>query len=192
MRPCSRSIRKSLRARAGPAARPPPAHGEDPASSRARRARPCARRTARAQAVAVERGAYHAAVGEGNRSGPSQGSMSKSGRHRSPELGWELPSRHVASGSSSSGRAGASVRRASAARGRCRSSPSRASRTNHRQDLREVLAEELGAKRRLARAHPVDVAAQRVDLTVVGDHPVGMRELPAREGSSRSANGRAP
>ena len=53
--------------------------------------------------------------------------------------------------------------------------------------LREVVAEELGGELRLARAHPVDVAAQRVDLAVVGDHPVRVRELPAREGVRRVA-----
>ena len=41
--------------------------------------------------------------------------------------------------------------------------------------------EGLAEQARLARAHPVDVAAERVDLAVVGDHPVRVRELPARE-----------
>ena len=31
------------------------------------------------------------------------------------------------------------------------------------------------------RQHPVDVAADRVDLAVVGDHAVGMRAVPGRE-----------
>ena len=39
----------------------------------------------------------------------------------------------------------------------------------------------------LARVHPVHVAAQRVDLAVVRDQPVGMRALPAREGVGREA-----
>ena len=47
--------------------------------------------------------------------------------------------------------------------------------------LPHVLAEELAGKLRLASPHPVDVPAQRVDLAVVGDHPVGMGERPARE-----------
>ena len=34
-------------------------------------------------------------------------------------------------------------------------------------------------EQRLARLHPVDVAAQRVDLAVVRDVAVGMRERPA-------------
>ena len=58
---------------------------------------------------------------------------------------------------------------------------------NDRQDLAEVVAEELGGQLRLARAHPVDVAAQRVDLAVVGDHPVRVGELPARERVRRVA-----
>ena len=33
----------------------------------------------------------------------------------------------------------------------------------------------------LARSHPVDVAAQRVDLAVVRDEPVGVRQRPRRE-----------
>ncbi len=49
------------------------------------------------------------------------------------------------------------------------------------QDLREVLAEQLAAQLALAGAHPVDVAHHGVDLAVVADHAVGMRELPARE-----------
>ena len=63
----------------------------------------------------------------------------------------------------------------------------RAAGTNDGQDLREVVAEELRGELRLARAHPVDVAAKRVDLAVVSDHPVRMRELPARERVGRVA-----
>ncbi len=50
-----------------------------------------------------------------------------------------------------------------------------------RPQLVDVLAEQVGGHRCLARRHPVDVAAQRVDLPVVRDHPVGMRERPRRE-----------
>ena len=50
-----------------------------------------------------------------------------------------------------------------------------------RPQLRDVVAEQLGVDRSLARRHPVDVAAQRVDLAVVADHAVGMRERPGRE-----------
>ncbi len=56
-----------------------------------------------------------------------------------------------------------------------------------RDDLGEVVAEQLGGELRLARPHPVDVPAQRVDLAVVGDHPVRMRERPARERVRREA-----
>ena len=56
-----------------------------------------------------------------------------------------------------------------------------------RQHLRQVVAEELGGELRLARADPVDVAAQRVDLAVVRDQAVRVRELPAREGVRREA-----
>ena len=41
--------------------------------------------------------------------------------------------------------------------------------------------------RGLPRRHPVDVAAQRVDLAVMRDHPVGMRQRPGREGVGRKA-----
>ena len=50
-----------------------------------------------------------------------------------------------------------------------------------REHLLQVVAEQLGGELRLARPHPVDVAAHRVDLAVVGDHPERVGELPARE-----------
>ena len=56
-----------------------------------------------------------------------------------------------------------------------------------RHDLLQVQAEELRGQLRLARAHPVDVAHQRVDLAVVGDHAVRVRERPARERVRREA-----
>ncbi len=63
----------------------------------------------------------------------------------------------------------------------------RAAVTDDRQHLLQIVAEELRRKLALARAHPVDVAAQRVDLAVVGDHPVRVRKLPARERVGREA-----
>ena len=63
----------------------------------------------------------------------------------------------------------------------------RSALADDRDDLLEIVAEQLGGELRLARAHPVDVAAQRVDLAVVGDHPVRVGELPAREGVGREA-----
>ncbi len=62
-----------------------------------------------------------------------------------------------------------------------------AARPYDRQHLLQVVAEELRGELRLARPHPVDVAAQRVDLAVVRDHPVRVRELPARERVRREA-----
>ncbi|MGY4355777.1 hypothetical protein ACVW0J_002270 [Bradyrhizobium sp. i1.7.7] len=51
----------------------------------------------------------------------------------------------------------------------------------------DVLAVELGAHGSLARRHPVGVAAQRVDLAVMRDHAIGMRQRPRREGVGREA-----
>jgi hypothetical protein len=56
-----------------------------------------------------------------------------------------------------------------------------------RPELLDVLAEQRALDGGLAGRHPVDVAAQRVDLAVVGDHPVRMGELPRREGVGREA-----
>ena len=56
-----------------------------------------------------------------------------------------------------------------------------------RPELVDVVAEQRRRHRRLPRRHPVVVAAQRVDLAVVRDHPVGMRERPGREGVGREA-----
>ena len=53
---------------------------------------------------------------------------------------------------------------------------------DHRQHRGQLVAEQLRAHRPFARPHPVAVAGQRVDLAVVGDHPVGVGELPAGEG----------
>jgi hypothetical protein len=52
----------------------------------------------------------------------------------------------------------------------------------NRPQLLDVVAEQFRIDGCLARRHPVDVAAQRVDLAVVGDHAVGVGELPARKG----------
>ena len=51
----------------------------------------------------------------------------------------------------------------------------------NRPELGNVVAEQPRGDARLARRHPVDVAAQRIDLAVMGDHPVGMGEAPGRE-----------
>ena len=46
----------------------------------------------------------------------------------------------------------------------------------------EVVAEQLAPQQTLTGAHPVDVAAQRVDLAVVRDVAVWVRERPRRKG----------
>ena len=56
-----------------------------------------------------------------------------------------------------------------------------------RVDLLDVLAEQRRGELELAGAHPVAVAAQGVDLAVVGEHPVRVGELPARERVGREA-----
>ena len=53
---------------------------------------------------------------------------------------------------------------------------------NHRQHLLEVVAEKVGLEHRLAGVHPVDVAAQGVDLAIVRQVAVGVGAVPAREG----------
>ena len=49
------------------------------------------------------------------------------------------------------------------------------------EELGDVVAEELRLQAALARAHPVHVALERVDLAVVADVAVGVRERPRRE-----------
>ncbi len=51
-----------------------------------------------------------------------------------------------------------------------------------RPELLDVVAQELGSDRSLAGRHPVVIAAQRIDLAVVRDHPVGVCQRPGREG----------
>ena len=51
-----------------------------------------------------------------------------------------------------------------------------------RQDLLQIVAEQRRPQQPFARAHPVDVAAQRVDLAVVRDVAVRVGERPRREG----------
>ena len=50
-----------------------------------------------------------------------------------------------------------------------------------RHHLLEVRAEHVRLQQRLARVHPVDVAAQRVDLAVVGDVAIRVRQRPRRK-----------
>ena len=57
----------------------------------------------------------------------------------------------------------------------------------NRPELRDVAAEQRRRDGRLPRRHPVDVAPQRIDLAVVRDHPIRVRELPRRERVGREA-----
>ena len=54
-------------------------------------------------------------------------------------------------------------------------------RADDRLEVGEVLAEGAAREERLARGHPVLVAAERVDLAVVGDAPVGVGAVPRGE-----------
>ncbi len=56
-----------------------------------------------------------------------------------------------------------------------------------RQQLLDVRPEQLGAEHPLPGVHPVDVAAQRVDLAVVAQVAVGMGPGPGREGVGAEA-----
>ena len=139
----------------------------------------------RAQAVAVERGPDADAVGERDRGGPVprlhqagvelvEGLLL--GRHRLVMLPGLRHHHHqaVRRGSGPRGRA---------ARGRCRGwpSPSLRCRSTGRA-LVSSSPNSLELNMRLAGVHPVDVAAQGVDLAVVGDVAVRVRARPRREG----------
>ncbi|SPU68132.1 Uncharacterised protein [Brucella neotomae] len=49
-------------------------------------------------------------------------------------------------------------------------------------ELGNIVAEQFAIDRSLARRHPVDIAAQRVDFAVMGDHAVGVGKTPGRKG----------
>ena len=143
----------------------------------------------RAQAVAVEHGADHAAVGEGDRGRavprlhqatvvfveglarlvhglmPAPG-LGDHHQHRVRQLapGHVQKLEHVVEG----GRVAAVFH-------------------DDRQEFFQVVAEHGRLAQRLARAHPVDVAAQCVDLAVVGDEAERMRQRPGRKGVGREA-----
>ena len=55
------------------------------------------------------------------------------------------------------------------------------------EELLDVVAEQRRGQDGLAGVHPVDVAAERVDFAVVGDVAIGMGELPGGEGVRREA-----
>ena len=58
---------------------------------------------------------------------------------------------------------------------------------HYRKELLQVFAEQIRLAQRFARAHPVDVAAQGVDLAVVGDKAERMGQRPGRESIGREA-----
>ena len=57
-----------------------------------------------------------------------------------------------------------------------------ATRLDHRLDQPVILAERVRGHADLVALHPVDVALQRVDLAVVGQHAEGLGQAPFREG----------
>ena len=58
---------------------------------------------------------------------------------------------------------------------------------NQRPHLVEIGAQQVGLHRPAPGVHPVDIATHRVDLAIVGDKPVGMRQFPRGEGIGREA-----
>ena len=137
-----------------------------------------------AQAVAVEHRARPAPVGEGDRRGAVP-RLHQAGVEvvEALDLGIEVLARPVGLGNHHHH----GVRNRAAAEHEqlehvVEDRRVRATLTHDRHHLLEVVAEQLRGELRLAGPHPVDVAAQRVDLAVVGDHPVRMGQLPAGEG----------
>ena len=142
-----------------------------------------------AQPVAVERRADHAPVGEGDRGGPVP-RLHQAGVEGVEAL--QVLGQVVAVAVGLGDHHHRRVRQRAAGEHQqlehvVERRRVRVARADDRQDLREVLAEQLAAQLALAGAHPVDVAHQRVDLAVVADHPVGVGELPAGERVGREA-----
>ncbi len=143
----------------------------------------------RAQTVAVERGAYLAPIGEGDRrrsvprfhqrrmifveglalrrhelvAGPGLGDQHHDGMRERITAAHEEFERIVETGRV------------------------RLTFIGDRPELGNVVAEERRGNGSLPCGHPVDVAAQRIDLAVMRNHAIGMRELPGREGVGREA-----
>ncbi|GBD45729.1 hypothetical protein HRbin41_00544 [bacterium HR41] len=144
----------------------------------------CDEPASRAQTVAVERRPDHAPVGERHRCRPVPGldqrlvvgvEITQLGRGVGPLL-VRLGDQHR---DRVGGRAAAQHQQLEDAVERRRVREILAEQTP---DLLDVVAEQRRGKLALARPHPVAVAAQGVDLAVVGEHAVGVGELPAREG----------
>ena len=52
---------------------------------------------------------------------------------------------------------------------------------DNREKILDVFTKQFGFEERLASFHPIDIAAERIDLAVVRDVPEWMRERPAGE-----------
>ncbi len=141
----------------------------------------------RAQAVSVEDGADEGAVGEGDRGRPvprlhERRVVLVEGAHGRVHVGIPAPrlGNHHQHG----------VRQRAARHHQelehvVEGGGVAAARPDDRQHLGEVVAEHARREQALAGLHPVDVAAQRVDLAVVGDDAVGVGERPGGEGVGR-------
>ena len=144
---------------------------------------------ARAQAVAVEHGADHRAVGErdAGRAVPRLHqrrveAVERPLRRRPSRRGSPTPR-----GSSSAPRGGSGGRRGAAARAPRRSGPCRDAPGVQIGNARSRPGSSGAVEHRLAGAHPVLVALHRVDLAVVGDEAVRVGERPRRERVRREA-----
>ncbi len=142
-----------------------------------------------AQAVAVERGADLAAVGEGDRRRAVPGLhhcrvVLVEGAARRIHQGVVLPRLGDHHHHRVRDRVAAHHQQLERVveRGRIRLAV-----VDERPEFFQVLAQDRRGDRALARADPVDVAAQRVDLAVVADHAERVREVPRREGVGREA-----
>ena len=143
-----------------------------------------------AQAVAVERRADHAAVGERDRRrAVPRLHQARRGTRRSRAGPRACPSGPPRPPGSSSSPRAAALRPASVSSSSTLSNVGRVEPPG-RDDRAGPSRSSPNSSTRaatLARAHPVAVAAQRVDLAVVGDHPERLRQLPGRERVGREA-----
>ena len=138
----------------------------------------------RAQAIAIQRRADLAPIGKGNRRRPvprlhqrgmifvESAALGIHQRIASPGLGDQ---HHHRMGQTVAARQQQLERIVEAGR-------IRLAMRDQRPHLVEIRAEQLALHRAAAGIHPVDVAAHGVDLAVVGDETVGVRQLPAGEG----------
>ena len=143
----------------------------------------------RAQAVAIERRADLAAVGEGDRRravprlqqrGVELVERADVVRH----LGVVRPRRRDQHRQGVRGWAARHHEQLERGVEGCRVGPAL---LDDREQLREVVAEQRGAQARLARVHPRAVATHRVDLAVVGEVVERLREIPRSERVRREA-----